>query len=417
MTGQRRIGYVLKRFPRLSETFVAAELIELERQGESLTVFAISRPEEGLATHAFLAELAAPVVYLPRRPWRETFRVLGALTRVVSRDGRGWLRAARLSLRPPVWLGWRRLMQATVLRDEMARAGIDHSHAHFATAAARLAHLVRLMGGPTYSVTAHAKDIYHRDVRVERLREKLGGACFVATVSEANCDHLGALLNGHRPCVLVPNSVDIRRLSRVPRPRREPGLVVSVARLIEKKGLADLIDACAMLRERGIRLELAGDGPLRAGLEERAARAGVDARFHGPLPQERALQLIASASVFCLPCVVGSDGDRDGLPTSVLEAMALGIPVATTAVNGLADAVEHERTGLVVAEHDPQALAAALSRLLDDRELAELLASEARRRVEASFSLERSASLLRSLFPPGGRDADRAPGGTLARVA
>jgi colanic acid/amylovoran biosynthesis glycosyltransferase len=393
----RRIAYVLKRFPRISETFVAAELIELERQGEALTVFAISRPEEPL-THGFLRELSAPVIYVPRRPWREPLRVARALAIVVSGDARGWLRAARLSLRPPRRLGWRRLLQATVLRHEMSRAEIVHAHAHFATAAARLAHLAQIMGGPTYSVTAHAKDIYHREVRVERLREKLGGASFVATVSEANKRHLESVINGRARCLVVPNSVDLRRFGR-PGPRRQqPGLVVSVARLVEKKGFPDLIDACAVLGPRAVELQLAGDGPQRGELEARAARAAVAAVFHGALSQERVVDLLRRATVFCLPCVVCGNGDRDGLPTSVLEAMALGVPVVTTSVNGLQDAVEHERTGLIVPERDPAALASAIARLLDHPELARSLALEARRRVESRFSLEQNVSRLRSLF-------------------
>jgi len=395
----RHIGYVLKRFPRLSETFVAAELIELARQGERVTVFALSRPDEP-AAHGFLAELTAPVVYLPHRPLRQPVRVGWALARALRADPRGWLRAARGSLWPPGLVRLRRLLQATVLRDELDRRRVDHAHAHFATAAATLAYLARRMGGPSYSVTTHAKDIYHRDVRWERLRERLGGARFVATVSEGNRRHLGSLLDLDGRLQLVPNSVDLRRLR--PRERRpEPRLVLAVARLVEKKGLADLVEAAACLRRLGrpIRLELVGEGPLRRDLERAARRTGADVVFHGALPQERVFELYARAAVFCLPCVVAESGDRDGLPTSVLEAMALGLPVVTTAVNGLAEAVLHERTGLVVPERDPRVLAAALDRLLADPDLAAKLAAAAREHVEQRFSLERSAARLRALFP------------------
>jgi colanic acid/amylovoran biosynthesis glycosyltransferase len=396
----RHLGYVLKRFPRISETFVAAELIELERQGERVTVFALSRPEEPFA-HRFVQELTAPIVYLPHRPLREPVRVAGALIRVLRSDLRGWLAAARTSLWPPRLKGWRRLLQATVLRDEFRRADIDHAHAHFASAAARLANLAWRMGGPTYSVTAHAKDIYHRQVRVDRLRDKLASAVFVATVSTANRDYLDALLAGAARLHVVPNAVDLRRLGAPHGRRPEPGLVLAVARLVEKKGLADLVLACGLLAHRGngVRLELVGDGPLRAALEEAAARAGAPVGFHGALPQEDVLELYRRAAVVCLPCVVASTGDRDGLPTSVLEAMALGVPVVTTAVNGLRELVVHEQTGLVVPERDPPALAAALERLLADERLAERLSVGGRRLVERRYALERSVSTLRSLFP------------------
>jgi colanic acid/amylovoran biosynthesis glycosyltransferase len=400
VTTRRRIGYVLKRFPRISETFVALELIELERQGEDVTVFAVSRPREPFR-HSFVEELGARVQYLPYRPLRQPLRVARAVGRVVSKNPRGFLAAARIAAWPPRLRGLRRLLQASVLRVELEDAGIDHVHAHFATTAARLANLSWRMGGPPYSVTAHAKDIYHREVRVDRLRDKLAPAVFVATVSDANRRYLEGLVSGCRVHV-VPNAVDASRLRALDGPNDpEPGLVLSVARLVEKKGLADLVDACAILRRRGaqVRLQIAGDGPLREELEARAGQKGVEAVFSGALPHEEIVRLYASAAVFCLPCVVASTGDRDGLPTSVLEAMALGIPVVSTAVSGLGELVIHQRTGLVVPERDPVALADALGRLLHDRELAERLASAARERVEREFSLGHSVQLLRSLIP------------------
>jgi glycosyltransferase involved in cell wall biosynthesis len=256
------------------------------------------------------------------------------------------------------------------------------------------------MGGPTYSVTAHAKDIYHRQVRLDRLRDKLAAAAFVATVSRANCEYLDALLAGRARLHVVPNAVDLRRLDRVGERPRERNLVLSVARLIEKKGLQDLVRASGLLAERGVRhrLLVVGDGPLRNALEETAAQVGSPATFPGVMPHEEILDLYRRAEAFCLPSVVASTGDRDGLPTSVLEAMALGVPVVTTGVNGLGELVVHERTGLVVPERDPIALAAALHRLLVDRSLAGHLASEGRVLVERSFSLEQSVSALRSLL-------------------
>jgi colanic acid/amylovoran biosynthesis glycosyltransferase len=400
MTGGRRLGYVLKRFPRISETFVAAELIELERQGEKVAVFAISRPDEPFV-HEFLSQLRAPVVYLPHRPFREPVRVARALVFALRTSPRGWLSAAAAALSTPhQLLGWRRLLQATVLRDELARASIDHVHAHFATAAARLANLAHLMDGPPYSVTAHAKDIYHRQARPRRLRQKLVDAAFVATVSEANRVHLAAVLANRGRVEVVPNSADLRRLGSPNGVPRRPGSILAVARLVEKKGLEDLVEACGLLAARGTasRLEIVGDGPLRARLERASARVGADVTFHGPLPQERVLPLYRGAAVVCLPCVVVSTGDRDGLPTSLLEAMALGAPVVSTRVGGIAELVVHGETGLLVPERDPEALADVLERLLADHGLAAALAARGRTHVEAYFSLERNVARLRTLF-------------------
>ncbi len=399
-TGQRHLGYVLKRFPRLSETFVAAELIELQRQGEQVTVFAISRPDEPF-THGFLDELTCPVVYLPHRPLRQLRRVGGAVVSAIRAEPQGWLGAAAASLWPPRLAGWRRLAQASVLRQEMATRGVDHAHAHFATAAARVANLTWRMGGPGYSVTAHAKDIWHSEVRLDHLVDKLAPAMFVATVSEANLTYLRGVLGDDAHLHLVPNSVDLRRLGPPRHVWPECPTVLTVARLVPKKGIEDLVEACRLLTIGGlaVRLEVIGDGPLRSDLETAARAGGVDAVFHGSQPQERVLEAYSVASVFALPCVVAATGDRDGLPTSVLEAMALGVPVVTTGVNGLVDAVVHESTGLVVPQHDPKALVGAIGRLLADPALAARLAGEARRRVETRFSLEASVGRLRSLFP------------------
>ena len=393
------LGYVLKRFPRISETFVAAELLELRRQGERVTVFALSRPEEPFS-HRFLSELDVPVVYLPRRPMSEPLRVGRALAVSVARRPAGFASAAASALRPPTPRRWRRLLQATVLVDELRRAEVDHVHAHFASTAARLANLAWRMGGPPYSVTAHAKDIYHCDVRRSRLADTLAGARFVATVSQANVRHLDGVLGGRSSVTLVPNAVDV---SRIPPPadrRPEPGLVLAVARLVEKKGLDVLIRACGELVRRRVpvHLEVVGDGPLRADLEALAAAEGVDARFRGAMDHDDVLSAYRRAAVFALPCVIASTGDRDGLPTSVLEAMAAGVPVVTTDVNGLAEAVVHERTGLTVPERDPLALAAALERLLKDEAVAADLGRQGRLHVLERFSLGASTARLRELF-------------------
>jgi colanic acid/amylovoran biosynthesis glycosyltransferase len=397
---RRHLGYVLKRFPRISETFIAAEIIELERQGEHVTVFAISRPDEPFS-HAFLGQMKAKVVYLPYRPWRQPRRVARSVVRVMRTDLAGWLRAAAVSLWPPRPVGLRHLLQATVLRDEMRRARITHAHAHFATSAARLANLAWRMGGPSYSVTAHAKDIYHHDVRVDHLRDKLGSARFVATVSEANRVHLETILGREARLRVIPNAVDLHRFNGPIDSGRDPHLVLSVARLVEKKGLVDLVRACGMLVHDGldVRLEIVGDGPEYERLAREANNSGFRVMLHGALPNERVVALYRRAAVFSLPCVVAGNGDRDGLPTSVLEAMALGVPVVTTALNGLRDVVRDGQTGLVVPEHDPHALARALRRLLTEPDLALRLAHNGRRHVADEFSLERSVAALRQQFP------------------
>lgn len=394
----RHICYVLKRFPRLSETFIAAELLELRRQGEDVSVVAIAKPAEAVV-HGFLDDLDVTVTYLPHRPLRQPIRTAAGVASAIAGSPRSWWSAARTCLWPPRLVGVRKLLQASVLLRELRGRGATHAHAHFATAAAGLAELAQRMGGPTYSVTTHAKDIWHEEVTDEALRAKLGPARFVATVSQDNADHLAHVLGPDAPVHLVPNSVDTRRLPRVER-QPEPERILAVARLVEKKGLDDLVQACGLLApQRRVHLVIVGDGPLRSALADQGDALRVDLELRGAQPREEVLDELRRASVFALPCVVAANGDRDGLPTSVLEAMALGVPVVTTAVNGLADAVLHEETGLIVGERDPAALACALARVLDDPLLAARLAAAARCHVESSFALEASVCRLRDLFP------------------
>jgi glycosyltransferase involved in cell wall biosynthesis len=398
--GSAHVGYVLWRFPCLSEAWIAEEMIELERQGVRLTIFAMVRPDEA-ATHGFLDELEARVIYLPRRPKNAPLRVLRALFRALRQDRHAWLRAARASRDYRQLFGRRRLLLATVLHDELRRAGIDHVHVHFANKAARLASLVRRMGGPSYSVTTHANDIWHRKVRAEDLRAILGGAAFVATVTEENRRHLAETLRRPGDVHVVSSSADLSRLGQPRRKQPKSGPVLAVTRFVPKKGLNDLIEACAILAQRSlpVRLELVGDGPLRRELEALAAQVGADVAFGGALPRKEVLECYRRAAVFCLPCVVAPDGDRDGLPSAVLEAMALGVPVVTTDVNGLPEAVIDGETGLTVPQHAPAQVADALARVLSDQVLATRLAGAARRHVEEHFSRERNAARLRSLFP------------------
>ena len=178
--------------------------------------------------------------------------------------------------------------------------------------------------------------------------------------------------------------------------------MVAICRLVEKKGFDDLLTALATLRSEGapVTAVLVGEGPLRDRLQERAATSGLqDAlQLRGALRQEEVLDLVRRATVFALPCVVAADGDRDALPTVLLEAMALGTPVVSTRVPGVPEMVDDGTSGLLVAERDPAALARALSAVLSEPDRSARLADAARERVEERFSLTRNVGVLRGLF-------------------
>jgi glycosyltransferase involved in cell wall biosynthesis len=182
-------------------------------------------------------------------------------------------------------------------------------------------------------------------------------------------------------------------------------VILSVARLTEKKGLNDLISATDILRQRGrcFRLEIVGEGPLRQSLEARVSRLGLNeqVKLLGALPHETLCSKYQEACVFALPCIVAADGDRDGIPNVLLEAMASGVPILSTPVSGIPELINSEEEGLLVPPNSPARLADALDRLLHSRELRARLALAARVKIESCFSLERSSEQLVSLFGQG----------------
>lgn len=394
------IGYVLKMYPRFSETFVLSELLELERQGVPLHIFSLKKPDDGVF-HADVARLNARVTYLPESVLGSPRSYLAAQVDAARHDPARYARAVAAVAAQRRRTAVKHFLRASWIAPHLRRHGITHVHAHFASAPASVAlHLHRLTG-VSYSFTAHAKDIYLDGIDLQALRAKLREARFVVTVSDYNRRHL-AQLAGRDGVVRIYNGIDLDRFSANGQATGDPPLVLAVARLVEKKGLDDLVRACARLRADGRRFRCAivGKGPKERALRQliAALRVGDVVELAGPVPRERLLELYKRAAVVAAPCVVAADGNRDGLPTVLVEAMALGVPVVATDVTGIPELVEDGRTGILVPQRSPDALAAAIARLLDDRETARALAEAARRRVEADFDLHANVARLRGLL-------------------
>jgi glycosyltransferase involved in cell wall biosynthesis len=351
---------VLKRFPQATQTFVLGELRELERLGTRVAVVARGGPSGGAAVAPH--RLAGPVHHLP--------------------DPAGPAEVARV---------------VTALRPA-------HLHAHFAGWAAAVAARAARDARVGFSFTAHATDIYRDGLDESRLADLLAAARFVVTVTEANRLRLEQVLaaHGRRGQVLrLYNGVDLRRLALDERPRARR-LVVSVGRLVEKKGHGVLIEAVRRMRRSGqeVRCVIVGEGPLAGPLRKQVAAAGLaDAvELVGPRDHATVLDLLRRASVVALASVVAADGDRDALPTVLLEAMAVGTPVVSTTVCGIPEIVTHGDSGLLVPPGDADALAGTLGRLLADPALRARLAAGGRRRVEERFDGARNAARLAGLF-------------------
>lgn len=399
------IGYVLKMYPRFSETFVLSELLELERQGARLHIFSLKKPDDGVF-HADVARLNARVTYLPESFVASPRTYLAAQLDAARDDPARYARALGAAAAQRRRTAMKHFLRACWIAPHLRRHGITHVHAHFASAPASVAlHLHRLTG-VSYSLTAHAKDIYLDGIDVQALRAKLRGARFVVTVSDYNRRHLEQL-GGRGGVVRIYNGIDLDRFESNGHAIDDPPLVLGVARLVEKKGLDDLVRACARLKADGRRFRCAivGKGPKEGALRRLVGELGVGdvVELAGPVPRERLLELYRRAAVVAAPCVVASDGNRDGLPTVLVEAMALGVPVVATDVTGIPELVEDGRTGIVVPQRSPEALAAAIARVLDDRGTARALAEAGRRRIETDFDLHANVAQLRGLLEEAAR--------------
>ncbi len=391
----RRIVVLVKRFPRLSETFIMNEFLELRRQHLPVELCAIMDPGEQSHTEAL--RLVPEVTYL------QAGRLAGALPavlRTVRRHPGGALRAAGWVLTRHSRAAARNCVHAMVLVDHLAHGEPAHLHAHFLHSPAAIAFIARKISGQPYSVSGHAKDIY--TTLPENLLMRCRGAEFVTTCTEANRRHLVEEIGLEPSQVsLCRHGVDVERFSADGSPRAA-GRIVSVGRLVPKKGFDVLVRACGELQRRGVEFELRiiGSGELRDDLLALAAQEGIAGRVHlaGSMSQDEVAAELAAAEVFALAPVVMPDGDRDGIPNVLMEAMAAGVAVVASAVSGIPELLSDGVNARLVAPARADLLADALTELLSDAQQRARLAQEGRRFVGEKCSWPRVVQPLRKLL-------------------
>jgi colanic acid/amylovoran biosynthesis glycosyltransferase len=377
------IAYVVKRYPRFSETFIVNEILAHEAAGHRVEIISLYPPNDTHFQDA-IARVRAPVTYLSE----DGLKAAGfwqALQRAAEIFPGLWteLAAARGA-------EVREVYQAVRLARLVRERGIALVHAHFASTATEVARLAARFAGIPFTFTAHAKDIFHESAQPEDLRRKLSAAATVITVSEFNVAHLRREFGtAARPVRRLYNGLHLDRFPYASPEQRAPR-IISVGRLVEKKGFEILIRACAVLAQRGVDFDcdIIGTGEresaLRALISELALTGQV--RLLGPRPQVEVIAAVQAAAVFAAPCVVGADGNADGLPTVLLEAMALGTPCVATNVTGIPEVIQPGQTGLQVAQHDVLGLADAMEQLLRDAALRQRLAQPARALIEREFN-------------------------------
>jgi glycosyltransferase involved in cell wall biosynthesis len=402
-----RVGFVVRRYPRYSETFIVREILAHERAGLAVEIFSL-RPPIDRHFQDLIGRVRAPVTYLCLPAEGVVAEQLAAATLTISYF---WQALAEASaVLPGLWGALeearyeeaRNVYQAVLLAREVRLKGIDHLHATFANETATVARHAARFAGISYSLTARAKDIFHDNVQAEDLRRKLQGATGVVTVSDYHCEYLRRTYGSAAARVQrIYNGLDLDDFP-YQAPADRPPLILAVGRLVEKKGFEDLIDACAILAgpARPLRCRLVGSGVLQGTLLTRIERLGLKDRVElvGPRPQSEVIREVQQAAVLAAPCIIGKDGDRDGLPNVIQEALALGTPVVSTDVTGIPEVVRDGETGLIVPQHDPPALAAAIERLLGDPNLRVRLAACGRRLIEDEFNIHCNTVRRRAIF-------------------
>jgi len=422
------VAYILKGFPRLSETFIANEICRLEDMGTRLRLFSIKAGDRG-KVHEAVATIRAPLEYLPAMSslsgtglftwlWQNLHLVAAEHLLLLLRRPLAYLatlaQALAMSVRyrseatgRPRKVFIKEFLQAgSIAARLLDDAAVRHLHGHFCHGATTVTWFASRLTGISFSFTAHAKDIYVRHLNPgDLLEKKLRAASFVATCTHANERHLRTRLPDCDTVHTIYHGLDTSYF----RPADESSgldhapLIISVGRLVEKKGFAFLIDACDQLRREGLWFRCAIIG--ERGDQFDATRRQIDqlgladhVKLNDAVTQQELRQLYQQAALFALPCQVLKSGDRDGIPNVLAEAMASGLPVVSTTISGIPELVDDGVEGYLVAQRDSAALAAAIRALLEQPKLRQRMGENARRRICRSFDSRKTTIALHDLF-------------------
>lgn len=401
------VAFILKGYPRLSETFIAQEILGLEQSGLDIRIWSMRPPRE-TQRHPVNAEIRAPVTYLPERLRDAPGRVLAALGHGMVRAGfrralRLWL--ADMAKRPSADLA-RRFGQALVLAREI-EGDVDRLHAHFLHTPASLVRYAAALTGLPWSCSAHAKDIW--TIGPQEKRAKLADMAWITTCTATGHAHLQSLCDDPGKVELAYHGLDLTRFPSPPdaHPQRDgtspgdPARLLSVGRAVEKKGFDLLLDALAAL-DGDIHWRWAhiGEGDALNALKARAGELGIAERIDwlGAQPQAEVIAQYRMADLFVLPCRIAGDGDRDGLPNVLVEAQSQGLACLSTTISAIPELIHDGETGVLVPPDDTDALGASLRRLIGDPALRARLGRAGHERVQRHFSQDAGLETLARRF-------------------
>ncbi|MFV0439182.1 MAG: glycosyltransferase family 4 protein [Desulfopila sp.] len=402
------IAYVLKGYPRISETFISNEILMLEQLGFVIRLFSMRQPRENFS-HASVQRIRARVDYLPSELLLDLGRLLGPNIFLASTHPRRYRQAIGLAgarfRRSRSIATIKHLLQAGYMTHNfLAREPeIHHLHGHFAHSPTSVTMFAALLSARPFSFTAHAKDIYTSDP--EQLREKIDRARFVVTCTRHNSRYLHQIApETTTPIHCIYHGIDLT-LFHHQADRAAPTApyrLFTVARLTEKKGLPTIYRALALLRDRGLafRHTLIGDGDDREKIRQLIADLHLTrhCQLLGTRTHDQVLAQFRASDVFVLGCEIAQNGDRDGIPNVLVESLAMGVPAVSTTVSAIPEILLDGQTGLTVPPSDPKAMASAIQTLLGDQKLRHRLASEGRKWVTANFDNRHWTRQLADIF-------------------
>jgi glycosyltransferase involved in cell wall biosynthesis len=400
------IEIVLKGYPRLSETFIAQEIRALEAAGLQIRIVSLRRPTDKIV-HPIHREIRADILYLPEYLYREPGRVWRAWRKIRNRPGYAAARAAWLAdlRRDPTPNRIRRWGQAVVLAAERDPA-FGHIHAHFMHTPGSVARYGAMILGIGWSASAHAVDIY--TTPDWELTEKLASADWVTTCTDANRSHLAARADNPDKICRIYHGLDLTRFPqppvRLPQPANRPVRILCVSRLVEKKGVGDLLAGLAKLpRELDWTFTHIGGGELANEMKKIAQAFEIDSRisWFKEMSQDDVLDHYRNADVFVLASRIAADGDRDGLPNVLMEAQSQGVACIATRVSAIPELIQDGVTGLLVEPDDPESLTAALEHLIREPDLRRRLGEAGQARVRRDFDFAHCVQALMPRFGLG----------------
>lgn len=403
----KTLAYILKGYPRISETFISNEILLLEKLGFTMHLFPMRQPRESFS-HASVKEIRAEVSYLPTELFENLPKLLLPNTLLAVKHPLRYIKTLSLAVqgRPKNWFATlKHLLQAGYMSyyHLIGDSKIGHLHGHFAHSPTSVTRFAASFSGLPYSFTAHAKDIYTSNK--DKLRQRIEEAEFVVTCTKHNQKYLEELRgNGTTPIHCIYHGIDLSLFQNdtTKEKAETPYRIFTVARLTTKKGLPTIYRALHFLKERGLSFThtLIGDGDDRDKITELITTLGLEneCQWLGTQTHEEVLKQFKKSDLFVLGCEIAPNGDRDGIPNVLVESLAMGVPALSTDISAIPEILINEKTGLTVHPQDPAEMAQAMERILTDEKLRGHLITSGKELVESKFDNKKLIGDLAEIF-------------------